>query len=149
MRDWRSEYAGHRERERIVEWEFVHKCTKFGCTRHSRNTFRSALVGTNSLTALQNSCCRESITFPIREFFRSDVECIDHEVASTAWEKTRRCRRCGVRGVFFLRRLRKRQADDFRFGKFFRRLCLCGNRCGRGSRRLLEWRGLGRRCSDG
>ena len=29
----------------------VHKCTKFGCTRHSRNKFRSALVGTNSLAA--------------------------------------------------------------------------------------------------
>ena len=119
MRDWRSEYAGHRERKSIVVWEFVHKCTKFGCTRHSRNKFRSALVGTNSLTALQNSRCRESITFPIREFFRSDVERIDREVASTAWEKTRRCRRCGVRGVFFIRRLRKRQVDDFRFGKFF------------------------------
>ena len=33
--------------------------------------------------------------------------------------RKRRCRRSGVRGVFFLRRLRKRQADDFRFGKFF------------------------------
>ena len=54
----------------------------------------------------------------IREFLATDVESIDHEVASTAWEKTRRCRRCGVRGVFFLRILRKRQADDFRFGKF-------------------------------
>ena len=54
-----------------------------------------------------------------REFLAADVESIDHEVASTAWEKTRRCRRCGVRGVFFLRRLRKRQADDFRFGKYF------------------------------
>ena len=54
-----------------------------------------------------------------REFFAADVERIDREVASTAWEKTRWCRRCGVRGVFFLRILRKRQADDFRFGKFF------------------------------
>ena len=54
-----------------------------------------------------------------REFLAADVERIDHEVASTEWEKTRRCRRCGVRGVFFLRRLRKRQADDYRFGKFF------------------------------
>ena len=59
-------------------WEFVHKCTKFGCTRHSRNKFRSALVGTNSLTAtLQNSRCRESVTFPIRKFFCSDVESIE------------------------------------------------------------------------
>ena len=73
MRDWRSEYAGHRERKSIVVWEF----------------------------------------------FAADVERIDREVASTAWEKTRWCRRCGVRGVFFIRRLRKRQADDFRFGKFF------------------------------
>ena len=54
-----------------------------------------------------------------RKFLAADVERIDHEVASTAWEETRRCRRCGVRGVFFLRRLRKQQADDFRFGKFF------------------------------
>ena len=54
-----------------------------------------------------------------RKFLAADVERIESEVASTVWEKTRRCRRCGVRGVFFLRRLRKRQADDFRFGKFF------------------------------
>ena len=54
-----------------------------------------------------------------REFLAADVERIDREVASTAWEKTRWCRRCGVRGVFFLRRLRKRQADDFRLCKFF------------------------------
>ena len=33
--------------------------------------------------------------------------------------RKRRCHRCGVRGVFFLRRLRKRQADDFRLCKFF------------------------------
>ena len=33
--------------------------------------------------------------------------------------QTRRCRRCGVRGVFFLRKLRKWQADDFALGKFF------------------------------
>ena len=54
-----------------------------------------------------------------REFLAADVERIESEVASTVWEKSRRCRRCGVRGVFFLRILRKRQADDFRFGKFF------------------------------
>ena len=32
--------------------------------------------------------------------------------------QTRRCRRCGVRGVFFLRKLRKWQADDFALGMF-------------------------------
>ena len=31
-----------------------------------------------------------------RELLAADVESIDHEVASTAWEKTRLCRRCGV-----------------------------------------------------
>ena len=51
-----------------------------------------------------------------RKFLAADVERIDHEVASTAWEETRRCRRCGVRGVFFLRRLRKRQADEMPYG---------------------------------
>lgn len=48
------------------------------------------------------------------------------------------CRRCDARGGL----LRTRQVS--------RRLCLFGNRCGRGSRRLLEWqRGLGRHCSVG
>ena len=48
------------------------------------------------------------------------------------------CRRCGVRGGL----LRSRQV--------FRRLCPCGNRFGRGSRRLHEWqRGLGCHCSVG
>ena len=46
---------------------------------------------------LQNSRSREIKALPIRKFLRSDVEDIDHEVASTEWEKTRRCRRCGVR----------------------------------------------------
>ena len=38
--------------------------------------------------------------------------------------RKRRCRRCGVRGGLL------------RFRRVFRRLCLCGSRCGRGLRRL-------------
>ena len=37
--------------ESVAIWKFVHKCTKFGYTRHSRNKFRSAIVGTNNLAA--------------------------------------------------------------------------------------------------
>ncbi len=41
---------------------------------------------------------------PGTEIFRSDIERIDHKVASTEREKTRRIRRCGVRTVFLLRK---------------------------------------------
>ena len=51
--------------------------------------------------------------------------------------RTHLCRWCGVRGGL----LPTRQVS--------RCLCPCGNRFGRGSRRLLEWRGLGHRCSGG
>ncbi len=44
-----SNYPRNIDRKSISVWKFVHKCTKFGCTRHSRNKFRSALIGTNSL----------------------------------------------------------------------------------------------------
>ena len=76
---WRiSQNARNIHAESVSIRKFVHKCTKFGCTRHSWNKFRSALVGTNSLTAtLQQSRCRGSVTFSIRGFFRSDVECIE------------------------------------------------------------------------
>lgn len=35
--------------ESVAVWKFVHKCIKFGCTRHSGNKFSSAIVGTSSL----------------------------------------------------------------------------------------------------
>ena len=45
--------------ESVAVWKFVHKCTKFGCTRHSRNKFRSAIVGTSSRAA--DVKCIESV----------------------------------------------------------------------------------------
>ena len=90
---------------------------------------------------LQNSRCRESITFPIRKFFRTDVECIDSVGAVGAVLHNIGCTRHS------LSKLNSALVGTiFRGGllpirQVFRRLCLCGSRCGRGSRRLLEWRG--------
>ena len=90
---------------------------------------------------LQNSRCRESITFPIRKFFRSDVECIESVGAVGAVLHNIGCtRHC-------LSKLNSALVGTiFRGGllpirQVFRRLCPCGSRCGRGLRRLLEWRG--------
>ena len=47
----------------------VHRLRRQALQAHSRELRRSQ--------PLQNSRCRESITFPIRKFFRSDVECIE------------------------------------------------------------------------
>ena len=47
-------------------------------------------------TPLDNSSSRDNETVEEGEFFAADVEGIDHEVASTEWEKTRLCRPCGV-----------------------------------------------------
>ena len=119
--DFFSQNAGNIHAESVSIWKFVHKCTKFGCTRHSRNKFRSALVGTNSLAA--------------------DVECIESVGAVGAVLHNIGCTRHS------LSKLNSALVGTiFRGGllpirQVFRRLCLCGNRCGRGSRRLLEWRG--------
>ena len=46
-----SQNARNIHAESVAIWKFVHKCTKFGYTRHSGNKFRSALVGTSSRAA--------------------------------------------------------------------------------------------------
>ena len=61
--------------------------------RQSWHTLQAHTRGLRRSQPLQNSRSREAKVLPIRKFFRSDVEGIDHEVASTEWEKTHRCRR--------------------------------------------------------
>ena len=57
---------------------------------HSSKNFKEMLK------KLYNSRQGDRETISKGKFFAADVESIDHEVASTEWEKTRPCRRCGV-----------------------------------------------------
>ena len=90
---------------------------------------------------------RESVS--IWKFLAADVESIESVGAIGAVLHNIGCTRHSlsklnsalVGTIFRGGLLRSRQV--------FRRLCPCGSRCGRGSHRLLEWRGLGHRYSAG
>ena len=93
----------------------------------------SPLARASPFTAtLQNPRCRESITFPVRKFFRSDVERIKRICAVGAVLHNIGCTRHS------LSKLRSALVGTiFRGGlllilQVFHRLCLFGNRCGRG-----------------
>ena len=106
----------------------VHRLRRQALQAHSRELRRSQ--------PLQNSRCRESITFPIRKFFRSDVECIDsvgavgavlHNIGCTRHSRNKF--RSALVGTIF-------RGGLLPIRQVFRCLCLCGTHCGRGSRRL-------------
>ena len=134
----KSNYARNIDREsvsirKLLRWVLLaseHAPASPTCTA-------SPLARTSPFTAtLQNSRCRERITFPIRKFFRSDVESIESVGAVGAVLHNIGCTRHS------LSKLNSALVGTiFRGGllpirQVFRRLCLCGSRCDRGSCRL-------------
>ena len=73
-----SQYARNIHAESVAIWKFLRWVLL--ASEHapaSPTSTASPLARASPFTAtLQNSRCRERITFPIRKFFRSDVECI-------------------------------------------------------------------------
>ena len=137
-----SNNATRWQRESIVIREFLRWVLLYDRVPAEPTYAASPLARASPFTAtLQNSRCRESITFPIRKFFRSNVECIESIGAVGAVLHNIGCTRHSLSKLNFALVGTIFRGGLLRSRQVSRRLCLCGNRCGRGSRRLLEWRG--------